>query len=67
MGLMDINEVIEVLKGRGHYFGSAALSQEGYVLLSIDGRLMTYDEARELLANELETEEQSSLPLRTRN
>jgi hypothetical protein len=46
---MDINEVVEELKKRGHHFGPSAISHDGKVLLNVDGRLVTYDEAREIL------------------
>jgi hypothetical protein len=52
---MEINEVIAALKERGHHFGVTAQSPSG-MLLNIDGRLTTFDEAEQLLAEELELE-----------
>jgi hypothetical protein len=48
----EINKVMAALKKRGHVFGPSAVSHEGKMLLNMDGRLITFQEAKELLAKE---------------
>jgi hypothetical protein len=57
---MDINEVLAALEKRGHRVGSAGVSPEGQVIVSIDGTMMTYVEIRELLLTEVEARYRSS-------
>jgi hypothetical protein len=51
---MQISEVLSTLKKRGHQVGQSAVSPDGYMLVNIDGTLMKYVEARELLLKESE-------------
>lgn len=46
--------MIDALKRRGHVIGPSAVSPSGSMLLNVDWKLMTYDEARELLRKEAE-------------
>jgi hypothetical protein len=49
---MTANEVMCALKNKGHVLGRSAVSHEGKMLLSVDGRLLAVPEAKELLQKE---------------
>jgi hypothetical protein len=49
---MDVSQLIDALKRRGHTIGQSAISPTGLVLLNVDWKLMTMDEVRELLSKE---------------
>jgi hypothetical protein len=51
---MDINEVIDALKRRGHTVGPAAVSPDGKMLVNIDWKLLTFEQAKELLTKGLD-------------
>jgi hypothetical protein len=51
---MDIDEVIDALKRRGHAVGPSAKSSDGKMLLNIDWKLITFEQAAELLTKELD-------------
>jgi hypothetical protein len=46
---MESEELVNALKLRGHTIGRSAISDDGFLLLEVDGRMMKSTDAEELL------------------
>ena len=47
---------LDQLKRRGHAIGTTGVTHKGKMIINIDGRMLTYPEINQILADDLEKE-----------